>query len=528
MRLYSDPFLNPIFKREVLAHLRAPWMRWVMGAYLILPFLALAWKWPENQVFYGGSSHSRQLIQVFFLSQFGLAALVYPVMGAFAISREKENRTYEFLFTTLMRPWTIGTAKLAAILMSGAILTLCSIPVLSFVFFLGGVDSDVILTACIVLTAEALLAGVVSLFFSATFKNGVMALFASFIALPILWYVLIRFLDGQNISGPLYSTSIFFLLSFCLSVFLWLVVIRLTRRPPEESVRRRVRIMDDDGKISVRRNAWPYYLIDPVKRPDPIADGSNPIIAKEQLTNLLFRSAWRWRCLYITITALLLAVLLLCVLSMTGVLGLDQYYSRRSYQLTLDEGMILLWLLSLLLAIGWAGLTHAVAFAGEQEGRTIEMLKLTQLTKKDFLRGKWLICLKLRWPYSVVMVGAFFFSLPSFVQGRHLRIDCIEMSPIECIVTALALIEVTALVATRAALFSKNTQNALLWTFGIIIGTIFLPYLAYEMFSRAPVVGWIYDNHFGLYGYWVVLGTWATICAPGILFRIHRLWQHDH
>ena len=514
MNLSLDSLLNPIFKREVLAYLRAPWMRWAMGSYLMIPFIALAWNWPADQHFYGGRTESEKIVVVFFMCQAVLANLLLPVMGAFAISSEKKNRTYDFLFTTRMRPWTIGVSKLAAILILGFILTLCSLPVLSLVFFLGGVDAEMILFFGLLLASATILASIVPLFCSTIVEKGHFALVLSYVVLAILEFALGAFLLRLAMSSSSANLPAACVLTVTLigSAILGVIIIFLTRRPHEETSRHRVGIIEDSGHLRTRRNQWPYYLIDPAKRPDPIADGSNPLLAKEQLTNPLFRSAWRWRCFYIT-----LAVLLAGFLASTTLMH-ERWFWKLTQFLSgdLDGVLELMWLLSLGMAVGWTALTHAVAFAGEQEGGTIETLKLTRLTAGEFLRSKWLICWKLRWPYMVIMLAVFFFMTCCRISPYWNRYSLLA-DPSYAFSTALLsllLIEVTALTATRTALFANTVRHALLWTFGIIFLILFVPYW---MRHISP-----YTERLA-----VVLIIWAFICGTGTWIHIRRLWRHD-
>lgn len=473
------PTIHPIFRRETMAYLRSPWLRMALLLYLIVPFTLIAWKWPQGDELkvgwpgatftrvyippgssvgvaaaYGGNDLAEGAAHSFFLSQVALIALILPVMGAFSIAREKENRTYEFLFTTLLGTWTIGVSKFAAILVVGVALTAASMSALSFIFQLGGVESRGLMVLGELLLIEAVLVGSVSIFCSTFFKRGFAALVATYLwCLPILavMFFLLELNHSITAMDPdrvLVLTS----LTGILATLLMVGVAWRTRRAPEEGVRRDEKIAEDSA-LWTRRNQWPYYVVDPRRRPDPVADGANPIVAKERLTNLLYRSAWRWRCVYLVVGLVLGAICVVFtfedlmdfwVMSSGLSSGPERLHSRACF--------IGIWLFTLVLAALWAVFTHAVAFAGEQDGGTIEMLKLSGLTPREFLRGKWLVCWRIRWPYALIMVAVFLFVEPWVGDAKASVQPLYYVGMAGTLAACLVFIEMCALMATAVAL----------------------------------------------------------------------------
>ena len=521
MPLLDGTFLNPIFKREALTHLRSPRMRWVLGIYLVAPFLAVAWKWPTGQPFYGGGEEAVEVFMAFFICQLALAFIIPPVLGAFAITSEKENRTYEFLFTTLMPSWTIGLSKLAAILLVGLSLMICSMPALSLVFYLGGVDSTILAEGAWTIILIAFFAASVGLFFSAIFTRGYAALLMTYAVVVSVCFIL-------EFSSLDESTSMF--LVFLGSVVALVLVILLTRRPPEQNFRWRSGVIDSPKLLEQRRRKWPWYLIDPAKRPEPIADGANPLILKEQLTNPMFRSAWRWRSIYLLIVAWLV----------TATVTL--------WHKTFNETGNLVSLITMILVGGWTVLIHALAFAGEHEGQTIEMLKLTRLKPGEYFRGKWIACWRLRWP-GTLLAACMMASLVGFTPNFSGEGDVSRA--VKAVSSFLILIEVMAIIATRAALATKKIPQTLIWTFVTFTGLLLISYLSLTLILRVfwphqvTLIQWrsywTGESYFYDY-YWFVIGGsqssvwilfflfilgWNLIFIWGMARHVTRLWRSD-
>lgn len=472
------PEPHPIFRREMVATLRSPWMRLAAAAYLLGPFVAIAWQWPENQMqtggFYGGAQ-SNDLVAAFFYCQAALTAVVFWALGSFAISTEKENGTYEFLFTTRMRPSSFGLAKLGAIFTVGLLLFASSLPALSTVFHLGGVDAGMMAEAGGILFAIALITGVTSLMCSCVFAKGIVALLASGGVFTLCGSLLFLFLEHSTRRSP--NTLEIALLGAAayVAVIFLPIVIALAGRAPAERHRPRRKVVNEPSDLWARRNQWPYYIVDPAKRAEPIPDRCNPITTKELLTNTLFRTAWRWRLAYGSFVAVMVLVLLFCFLPEPGY---DPYtgwgylgYSgipRNLVGLLLSFGgrFELLWKVVLTLAVAFTLLANAVLFAGEHEGRTIEMLKLTRVTPAEYLVGKWSACWKFCWPYVTLLV---LLAPLTDLSPTRWWADGTTSDWLNQLLLGLLLIETAMLSATLLAILTRRTRVAIIGTAGIVL-----------------------------------------------------------
>lgn len=542
------PGLHPIFRREVLGYLRSPWMRWGALVCLLVPFAAIALAWPRDQLYFGGARQSAQVVKRYFICMLILASIIFPTMGAFAIATERKNRTYDALFMTAMPSWTIGIAKLSAILVAGMLLMAASLPALSITFVLGGVDGNELLELATLALICPLICGGIGLVFSIVCKKGHAALIASYIAtLPLLvmtWILLaerLRFFQlTQAVRGRLFGTPpplmhwgiMVFLLAITVIVVCYLI--GLTRHPPEEWRQSEVRPIDDPSRLWSRRNQWPYYIVDPARRPAPVADRANPLILKEQLNNPLFRSAWRWRGFAIAIAMVLVGSVAAIPYPAGGTRGPD-------------EILRIIWLGSMGCAAVWATLTAAVAFTAEHEAQTIETLKLTRLEAMDFVRSKWLVCWKLRWPYTALMLALLGLMLLLGGQTRF----CGMWLPDHAVLAAtlsVGIIEVSAITATWVAAHTRSASQATAWTLGIMMVV-----LGGTALTLSTLWVWVYGSHYGswsrftygaywsaandprLYGYawnyshWLffALSAWGVFCVVRLLRQYRRLWKSE-
>lgn len=526
MKAFQIPTLHPIFAREVVAHLRSRWMRWAAAAYMAVSFVAIAWQWPPDQVggYYGGGHEARQVMDAYCLTQLVLTFLAFPVLGAFAISSEKENRTFEALLTTRLTAWSIGPAKLGAVFVAGSVLAACSLSVISFVFCLGGVDLKAIREAVLILGSFAILASVLPLFCSALFRKGYVAWFASLVAIVAMLWVCIAASESisrmfpQPLGGSRtdLEPGIFAALFLLVSVALALATAWLAGRPPAEVPSGRTGSLKPGAPFRTRFDSWRNARNDRSRPPLMFGDTVNPILAKEHLINPRLRSPWRWR-QHAWVVVLLMGAFLLILLGD----GLHIHISRSNF----EADCLVLWIVSLIFTMAWAGLVHATAFAGEQEGRTVEMLKLTALTPGEFLRGKWLACWKSRWPYSLV-VAVMFLALLRFLPNRgHFHAGCLVTDAPQNIASALILIELAAVLASWIGLATGNVRSTLIWTFLALLGIILLPSLAFEMFERHDWMDWVHHGQRGLTVYWALFGVVIVVGVPAIVRCGRKLWR---
>jgi ABC-2 type transport system permease protein len=141
---------NPVITKELRGRMRGARTYWLLFGYLLLLSLILFfsylgwWNSHSNAMDVGGASAGftvgRTFFKTLFYSQAVMIALITPALTAGAISIEREQRTYEMLRGTVLRPGSIVWGKLASSVSFVALLLTSSLPLLSLCFLLGGVS----------------------------------------------------------------------------------------------------------------------------------------------------------------------------------------------------------------------------------------------------------------------------------------------------------------------------------------------------------------------------------------------------
>jgi hypothetical protein len=451
--LAQMPVWDPVLKRELLSGLRSSRIRWILLLYLLVPFLVVMLRWPTGRVYYGGSSLAQEVWLSFMVTQALLIMLLTPIFSAYSISSEYEENTVEFLWTTALAPWKIVFNKMVAISLLGAVLIAASVPGLSTVFFLGGVGANEFLIgyAALLLMVSSITA--LGTFFSALLRKGHLSLLFCYLSLGALmgcfwlfgegllvlvfplglflvsvclsslnnlkgtaiswWILAVVFLCvivvaydplSAIVGNPFFlrraSLALGFLISFTL-VFGWMACF-LGSEPVGEDVRANFKPIDNPQIIEYRRNNWPYYLVDPLRRHPPIADDANVVAAHEELVNPLLRTSWSYR-------------ILLYPQILIGAMSL----SLGGYALSPSETIApVTWWLCLLAMAPWMILVHAISMTMEDETRTFDSLRLTSVTPMEWLLGKWRLSLRKRW--LAMLVGLFSVVLIALLAGHSM------------------------------------------------------------------------------------------------------------
>ena len=139
--------INPIMKKDLRVLSRT--MKIAMGlffyeAVLMIVFLFAIWLiFEENNGNYGYSANYQAFVTLFPLIsaiEFGIIALLMPIMTATAISGEKERQTFDILLTTVMSPRAIIRGKVGSAVVRVMVFMVASIPLMALSFTLGGLS----------------------------------------------------------------------------------------------------------------------------------------------------------------------------------------------------------------------------------------------------------------------------------------------------------------------------------------------------------------------------------------------------
>ena len=184
---------NPVVTKELRGRMRGARTYWLLFGYLlllslILFFSYLGWWSSHSGAMESGASTAgftvgRTFFKVLFYSQAVMIALITPALTAGAISIEREQRTFEMLRSTTLRPPSIVWGKLASSVSFVTLLLTSSLPLLSLCFLLGGVSPGEVFFAYLLLVGDAFLFGAIGLCWSAYAANTATATVLSYATL---------------------------------------------------------------------------------------------------------------------------------------------------------------------------------------------------------------------------------------------------------------------------------------------------------------------------------------------------------
>jgi len=207
---------NPVITKELRGRMRGARTYWLLFGYLLLLSLILFfsylgwWTQHSSEMERGGASAGftvgRTFFEILFYSQAVMIALITPALTAGAISIEREQRTFEMLRGTILRPRSIVWGKLASSVSFVALLLTSSLPLLSLCFLLGGVSPGEVFFAYILLVGDAFLFGAVGLCWSAYAANTATATVLSYATLIVFFVVTAPFAAPVVFGGGFQSS----------------------------------------------------------------------------------------------------------------------------------------------------------------------------------------------------------------------------------------------------------------------------------------------------------------------------------
>ncbi len=196
-------FDNPVVTKELRGRMRGTRTYWLLFGYLlvlslILFFSYLGWSAQHSANMEIGGNEAgftvgRTFFKTLFYSQAVMMALITPALTAGAISVEREQRTFELLRGSILRPGAIVWGKLLSSVSFVALLLTSSLPLLSLCFLLGGVSPGKVFFAYLLLIGDAFLFGAIGLCWSAFSANTATATVLSYLTLFVFFGVTFPF-----------------------------------------------------------------------------------------------------------------------------------------------------------------------------------------------------------------------------------------------------------------------------------------------------------------------------------------------
>ena len=316
-----------ILLKEFRILLRSGRAYWILMALLTLAGGAFYLMWQEagGSTLSGRSQLGVEAFRLMSILQLCAFSLIAMIMTATSLTIERENRTMDLLRCTGLSAWNLLLGKWVSCLGFQVVLALCLLPIMGLVFQLGGVGLGQYLMAAAFVVAAILTYGMLGLAVSANVRKSSKALFTGIwmlllinLALPALLIISLHFALYGFRASPSLAIQIG---SSCLSPLItWVIVIVMEGGISRGAAGwggaylvalhfcfqavlfvlsafmawyglavREVEASSNIGKpVSTskerwrRRLRWPFYLIDPLRKPQDIRDGQNPVWVKEK------------------------------------------------------------------------------------------------------------------------------------------------------------------------------------------------------------------------------------------------------
>ncbi len=436
---------NPVLIREFLTSLRTKRASALAVAFLLVLAGLVMLMWPEGGVYSLAAQSSQKLFITLSLGLLTMVCLCAPAFTAVSITSEKEQRTYDLLYHTLLRPSQIMTGKFVAGVGYVLILIICSIPMMGACFILGGVSVFSVFKVYLIVTLAALFFGFAGLLFSAMARSSFRALIFCYILIMSvcgltwvpsvvlgLWAEsvhaihLVRALspyaavlsvinpDRFQSEHPLrpgvfgeFADSYlpFALLAVAGTLVCLLIAYIKMGKAPQPRARKGTEIIENKLELIKRHVKFPFYLLDPRKRKRMIGHVLNIIFVKEMRCKAFGRSVWLIRSMYLA----LLASLVLAFLPLTQInkIGIETIAITC---VSLPLGLILL----------MSPVLTATCITEERENRVFDMLRCTRLSAWTIVIGK----LQVAWFFLALLIASTF---PTFFVLAYINCQSEDM-----------------------------------------------------------------------------------------------------
>ena len=460
---------NPVLQRELLVNLRMARAFALLLVYLGLLGLVVLMAWPQERQLdlTTNPEASQRLINLVFLGQYILSAMMAPSFAAGAITGEKERMSYEMLLASPLRPAAIVLGKLFASLCPLLLLVFASLPIVMLCLPLGGVSIYEALAAYFGLFVSVITFGMISLAASSYFRRTSASLLVSY--LLILPLAMLAVLSWWALSDR--GETRLFLAVTVFPAVCALICIQLFRRttarllhPPDlGSGGKDVVDLEEEAKeamgLVIQSDQFPDWLFAPSKRNDLLADGSNPVFDKEMRSEIFSQGTLMLR--VVIQVSMLLAIPLMAFLLYVWP-NLAPWYVSYVILFNVLVGPVF----------------SAGSVTSERERETLDLLLTTVLSPGQILRAKLtsglrvssVLTMFLLWPLllAVVMVNTYWSHLPQVIGY---------------VSVVLTVCFTTATIALFCSVMFHKTSTSLMTTY-LIIALLFMVPLAVTYFAN--------------------------------------------
>ena len=477
-------FNNPVLQRELLVNLRKPKAFGLLLMYQVLLAAVVYFAWPSENVRLdlSDASSSSVLVDLVFLGQYILAALMAPSFAAGSIAGEKERMTYEMLLASPIRPEAIVFGKLVAALTHLAVLIFASLPIVMLCLPLGGVSFYEVLAAYLALIASVITFGMISVAAGSFFSRTSSALVVSYLVILPLALAGVLFWASLSQFGEIrlfMAVTVIPAIASAVTIGLFFVCSRRMLYPPDfGSEGKEVINVEEENKnaigVVIVRDQFPDRLLAPPSRNTLMPDGMNPVYEKEMRSEIFGQGTLMLR-LAIQISMILALPLMAYFLFISP--HLIPWYVSYVVLFNLLIGPVF----------------SAGSVTSERERQTLDLLLTTSITPWQILWGKLLSGLR------VSSVLTLFLLWPLLLKIVFGTIQPSDWPALPTMFAYLIIYVLTCLTTSMLALFfstiCRKTSTSLMVTYSVILilfvvplATTFFAETFYPTSSATPVV----------------------------------------
>ncbi|MCC2670846.1 MAG: conserved rane protein of unknown function, partial [Armatimonadetes bacterium] len=204
---------NPVLVKEFRTRMRGTRAYWILLVYTlllagVLAIMYFSYETSVAQQSIGASGPSsgaqelgRAIYYFVFIAQALMVALITPAITAGTLTIEREQRSYELLVTTPLRPVDLIRGKLSAAVAFVLLLLTASLPLVSISFLVGGVSPAEIFFSYLIVGVCAFLYGAVGIFWSATLRTTAAATVVTY--LTVLSLFILSVIPGMVASSSM-------------------------------------------------------------------------------------------------------------------------------------------------------------------------------------------------------------------------------------------------------------------------------------------------------------------------------------
>lgn len=426
---------NPIFHREFLANARCrKTLAFTLGLIFALA-ATLVVLWPRTGIF--AETNTDEIFTVFLNLNLALVILLVPGFVSTTITQERENNSFDLLFTTLLSPGDILAGKLFSSLAITFLVVVTSMPIPAVCALSGGISVPLLVRAYSVILLATLVYGLFGLAMSALCQRSFTALALTYVGILLMagatWLpsvLLSQMTDLQPLWQHIRSLSPFevlfalnhreryelavngltaakvyrfHLVGMGLLGLLYLAVFcRFVLRPLRKRKPANARSYTDTGTAIRRKLMFPFYLIDPLKRKRPIGAWRNPVYVAEIRSRIFGKPKFIARALCACIVASMTLLLLTAMNFATSIRPDDV----RVVAILFQVGVVAF----------FAPAVCAGSITDERTSGTLTMLRMTDVSVRTVVVGK----LKAGLLYTLIFLVS---SIPVLLALAYLEAD---------------------------------------------------------------------------------------------------------